>query len=64
MHECYVLDAVSEGVEIRPEGVRLFRRDELGGPFFHDYEGELVPIRRTREGVRDVERCVNDVQYS
>jgi len=44
VHEGYVLDAVAEGVKVRSEGVWLFRRDELGRPFFHDDKGELVPV--------------------
>lgn len=45
MHEGYVLDALLKGVEVGLEGVRLFWGDELGRPFFHDYEGQLVSAR-------------------
>jgi len=43
--------------------MRLIWRGELGRPFFHDYEGELVSVRRIREGVRDVEGSVDDFQH-
>jgi hypothetical protein len=51
VHECYVLNAVEEGNEVRPEGVWLIWGNELRRPLFHDNKGKLISVHSVREGV-------------